>query len=504
VFQSGNYIDPDDAPGGAPADGVLDGADTGWNMFRINNQTDQTLTQMPTAFSTPPVTTQTAPDAYSQVRDFAGNWWWNRDSIDSRVIGNLTNFTGVTIGAASPVASELNGVLTAPLQSHAPGYDTDGDAMPDDWETAHGLNPASPGDWNLDFDNDGYINLIEFINELGEFPAPAPIVFDGAASQRYADILNWKTDDSGASAGTNWQPSKYDTAVVHSGVVTVDSVGQHAGVLNIAPSASDNAQVSVAGGWLMVEQKVNVGSTSGLGVLTLTPSGTLLSPLTAVQGLGELNGTGELIGDLINAGAVSPGASIGSIEVSGDYDDKFNSRLTIELSSTSSFDTLHIGGQASLTGALELVLLEEYSPEIGDQFEFLTATGGVTGAFATTAGELPALEGGLGWEIVYGGSSVVLTVVSAGLPGDYNSDGVVDAADYTVWRDGGSPDSSQAGYQLWRDNYGASQSTAAQRSSPVPEPAAALLVIAILMAARDGRRHTTARESAVSHDSVGE
>ncbi|CAD7694869.1 unnamed protein product [Ostreobium quekettii] len=61
-----------------------------------------------------------------------------------------------------------------------------------------------------------------------------------------------------------------------------------------------------------------------------------------------------------------------------------------------------------------------------------------------------------------------------GLAGDYNSDGKVDAADYTVWRDGDSPDSSQAGYQLWRDNYGAT-SAAPTAAGTAPEPTAALL-----------------------------
>lgn len=58
--------------------------------------------------------------------------------------------------------------------------------------------------------------------------------------------------------------------------------------------------------------------------------------------------------------------------------------------------------------------------------------------------------------------------------GDYNGDGRVDAADYTVWRDGGSPDSSQAGYDLWADNYGTSLFSSST-STAIPEPASALL-----------------------------
>lgn len=67
------------------------------------------------------------------------------------------------------------------------------------------------------------------------------------------------------------------------------------------------------------------------------------------------------------------------------------------------------------------------------------------------------------------------------LDGDYNGDGTVDAADYTVWRDGNSPDSSEAGYDLWVANFGSpllSSPSASAVASAVPEPASALMVIA--------------------------
>jgi hypothetical protein len=60
-----------------------------------------------------------------------------------------------------------------------------------------------------------------------------------------------------------------------------------------------------------------------------------------------------------------------------------------------------------------------------------------------------------------------------GLAGDYNGDLVVDAADYTVWRDGGSPDDSQAGYDLWANNYGATAGPAVS----VPEPASLVVLL---------------------------
>ena len=41
--------------------------------------------------------------------------------------------------------------------------DTDGDGMPDWWELWHNLSPNDPSDATLDSDNDGVINLNEYI-----------------------------------------------------------------------------------------------------------------------------------------------------------------------------------------------------------------------------------------------------------------------------------------------------------------------------------------------------
>ncbi|MEN1680515.1 MAG: hypothetical protein AAGJ46_13065 [Planctomycetota bacterium] len=78
--------------------------------------------------------------------------------------------------------------------------------------------------------------------------------------------------------------------------------------------------------------------------------------------------------------------------------------------------------------------------------------------------------------------------VSTFVPGDFNRDGAVDAADFTVWRDsvgetGGLLDADHdlngvvdAGdYQLWRANFGAAAASAAT-AAPSPGSAALLFV----------------------------
>jgi hypothetical protein len=64
-----------------------------------------------------------------------------------------------------------------------------------------------------------------------------------------------------------------------------------------------------------------------------------------------------------------------------------------------------------------------------------------------------------------------------GVAGDYNGNGKVDAADYVLWRNGDSPDDSQAGYNLWKANFGNPPgSGSALGSGVVPEPSSLVLV----------------------------
>jgi hypothetical protein len=72
----------------------------------------------------------------------------------------------------------------------------------------------------------------------------------------------------------------------------------------------------------------------------------------------------------------------------------------------------------------------------------------------------------------------------AGVPGDYNGNHVVDAADYTVWRDtlgqsgAGLPADGDgngmvqpADYTFWKARFGNTSGSAAILNSTVPEPA---------------------------------
>jgi hypothetical protein len=71
-----------------------------------------------------------------------------------------------------------------------------------------------------------------------------------------------------------------------------------------------------------------------------------------------------------------------------------------------------------------------------------------------------------------------LMLADSVLPGDFNGDGSVDAADYVVWR---KTDLSPEGDNEWRTNFGRTSGGAALGASAVPEPACLLLIVAGLV-----------------------
>ena len=77
---------------------------------------------------------------------------------------------------------------------------------------------------------------------------------------------------------------------------------------------------------------------------------------------------------------------------------------------------------------------------------------------------------------------------------DINCDGVVDAADYVVWRKGGSPNPNSIGdYSTWRAQFGQPSGSSAGvgvtgSTSAVPEPATLAIFITGLLAMCSRRR----------------
>lgn len=136
--------------------------------------------QSNTAFDVPPVTTQTAQEAYPLVLAYAGCRLPTRDVIDIRIAGEVAAGTATYRGSKGNIAGIIDSQADVggwPILATSPApIDSDTDGMPDTWELARGLNPNLASDRNLVDSTTGYTRLELYLNELAAPSFPRPVI----------------------------------------------------------------------------------------------------------------------------------------------------------------------------------------------------------------------------------------------------------------------------------------------------------------------------------------
>jgi T5SS/PEP-CTERM-associated repeat protein len=258
--------------------------------------------------------------------------------------------------------------------------------------------------------------------------------------------------------------------------------------------------------------------TTGTGALYVNDGGNMIvAGLASVGADGLIGGNGKLTGNFSNGGVFAPGnsfvATLGSLGIVGNYTQSPAGALQIDLGGTTpdaDYDQLLVSGSVTVGGTLNVSLGGSFTPQGGEVFNILDF-GNLSGVFDNVI--LPDLSEPLKWDTSKLYSDGVLSVV---LPGDYNNDNIINAADYTVWRDtlgsttdlradgsgsiAGVPDGVIDGfdYDLWKANFGtmAGQGSGADAElstiarNAVPEPSGLLLLTVAslsLIPARDRR-----------------
>jgi len=173
--------------------------------------------------------------------------------------------------------------------------------------------------------------------------------------------------------------------VIGAGPVSITSGGQlvNNGTVEIQSSNSfGNADGSIInnGSFIRSTQTgtATVGSpfTNNGSIEILTGTLSFSSSLNnTLQGL--IKGVGTIIpgGNFTNNGTVSPGTSAGVLRVSGNYPQTQNAKLNIEIGgyiSSTERDSLSVSQQAQLNGTLNIVFSNNFTPQIGDVFPFIS------------------------------------------------------------------------------------------------------------------------------------
>jgi hypothetical protein len=107
-----------------------------------------------------PVAADPAASAYERVLADAGASVF-RDSVDAQVVAGVRDRSGKQIDSQTQVGG------WPVLPAGAAAVDSDGDGMPDAWETAHGLDPKT-ADGAADRNGDGWTNLEDYLADAAK------------------------------------------------------------------------------------------------------------------------------------------------------------------------------------------------------------------------------------------------------------------------------------------------------------------------------------------------
>jgi T5SS/PEP-CTERM-associated repeat protein/autotransporter-associated beta strand protein len=178
---------------------------------------------------------------------------------------------------------------------------------------------------------------------------------------------------------------------------------------------------AISGNGSVIKRGGNTLGFTGIGTYTgdtivaqgrLLVDGSLASTVRVEPGA-TLGGNGT-IGALNNAGLVAPGASIGTLTITGNFAQAANGAVAIELDDRGSFDRLVVGGAATLAGNVQ------YLPDATSTFAsdllytWLPAAGGVSGTFANPTQEYA----GVTLETIHNADNVQVRITSKALDPD--------------------------------------------------------------------------------------
>lgn len=311
-------------------------------------------------------------------------------------------------------------------------------------------------------------------------------------------VGRWASDFDPADAATQIPMTEltHDADPDNPGPITTDS--------NPSPPSAGGGSGFENGGYFTQTAKVQEGDRymleAGLGNTFADQNGEIFIYIDDTTGNNTNRTWFDGVGVRLIDGPTNVDTQYNLLTIDGDATLNTGSTLELDIYATNALDRLVVGGTLNAGGTLAVTLLDGApSPQLGAEFqvlEFQSATGSFDGFV------LPGLDNGLAWNTA---ALLIDGTLSVGLPGDYNGDGTVNAADYTVWRDsvGGATLSNRdpllqgavgtADYLVWKTNFGNSIPGSLQlpnaSQATVPEPAAiCLLATAALLYSAVGKR----------------
>ncbi len=156
-----------------------------------------------------------------------------------------------------------------------------------------------------------------------------------------------------------------------------------------------------------------------------------------------LGNGGTITGNVTNGGTVSPGdfaGAAGALGIVGNYIQTASGIFQLDLGGLTAgtqFDLLNVSGTTSLTGTLDISLINAFFPAVGNTFTFLTSGGAVSGIFSTVNGL--NIGNGEMLQVVYQPNDVEISTIATSPVNDYWNGGTGVWSNGSQWSLGTSP-----------------------------------------------------------------
>ena len=224
----------------------------------------------------------------------------------------------------------------------------------------------------------------------------------------------------------------------------------------------------------------------------------IASPDAIVDGMtmvnaGRVEGNGWFHISVESEGTIAPGLSAGKIRFEQDLTLNAGSVLEYEfggLTPITQFDQIDVGGTATLIGTIEVQLIDNFQPSVGDTFQVLTAT-----SVVNTFDNIVTSDGSnmFNFDVtaIYSATDVKLRIDDIFLSADFDHDDDVDGTDFLILQVGlgltmevdntngdanGDGLVDDADLSIWENQYGSVISPLVAAAA-VPEPSGCVLLI---------------------------
>jgi fibronectin-binding autotransporter adhesin len=307
-----------------------------------------------------------------------------------------------------------------------------------------------------------------------------------ASGTTFAGNDNVTFDDTGANttitvAGGGVQPNivtinnSTNTYTFSGGNINGSSVGG-GGALFLAGTGPVTIDSSYTAAGPIASNKSGSGSATFNGAITAATTLTVNGGAVTLAGANTYSGDNTVNGGSLTASGASATFGGGDVTVSGG-NLEISSGVANAIADTATMSLMG-GGTAGMPDIGYAMLGAGINETIATLILAGNTLGSGTFGSSSSLAANPGLVGlGLNPDEFFAGTGII-TVPPMSLPGDYNNDGKVNAADYVLWRKDPNSFGGPGGYGIWRQNFGNPPGSGATlgNGAGVPEPGSLLFV----------------------------